>query len=145
VDAEVVHDDDVRVGELADQPGLALEARVELRVVTQLGVDDLDGDRAAENDVGSPVNLGHAAAAAEFVELVAAADNRAGRERNHFGVGGESGCGGGTNDDGVVESGAVVRAESDFGPELFPARRADGHGRASVVARRARPQSSYCT
>ena len=48
VDAEVVDDDDVRVGELAGELGLALEARVELGLAAQLGVDELDGHFAVE-------------------------------------------------------------------------------------------------
>src|SRR5262249_14292971 len=68
-------DGDVRCGELAGDAGLALEAGVELRLAAQLGVDQLDGDLALQRQVGGAVDPGHAAAAADLVEAVAAADD----------------------------------------------------------------------
>ena len=65
VDAEVVDDNDVRIGQLTGDAGLALEAVVEFVVRPQLGVDELDRDPAAEGEVRGLVHLRHAAAAAE--------------------------------------------------------------------------------
>src|SRR5438094_40917 len=74
IEAEVMDGDNVRVGELADQPGLALEAPVELRLDAQIGIDELDADFAVESSIESAINRGHAAPAAPFEELVAVAD-----------------------------------------------------------------------
>ena len=64
VDAVVVDDDDVRVGQLAGDAGLALEAGVELRLLAQFLVDELDGHLAFQRHVDGAIDLGHAAAAA---------------------------------------------------------------------------------
>jgi hypothetical protein len=51
----------VRVIQARDGPGLALEARVDLGVLTQVLRQDLDGDIATEARVARPVDFAHAA------------------------------------------------------------------------------------
>ena len=80
IEPEIVHDDDVRIGELAGDPCLALKSHVEFRIGAQAGVDQFDRDFALERRVHGPEDLSHAAAAAEFEDAVAAADQ--GRQRD---------------------------------------------------------------
>src|SRR5207249_1610804 len=57
VNAVIVNRDDVRISELADQLGLALEAQVELGFSAQLGIDELDGNLAVEARIGGAIDL----------------------------------------------------------------------------------------
>src|SRR5262249_42724073 len=75
VEARVVDGDDVRVGELADQLRLALEALVEAGLVAQLGVHQLDGDGAFEGLIDGAIDLGHPSAATHFLQAVTSPDD----------------------------------------------------------------------
>ena len=67
---EAVNRSDVRVIELSQHLGLALEASEALRVVGHLGRQHLDGDAAFQPGVPRPVHLAHAALTEQFKDLV---------------------------------------------------------------------------
>ena len=73
VGAGVVHGEDVGVLEPGRHHGLPLEALQERRVVDQPGVEDLDGDVAAQGDVVGQVDPGEPARAEWRHESVPAA------------------------------------------------------------------------
>src|SRR5437870_5768297 len=75
VDAKVMDADDMRVGKLAGDARLTLEAGIELRLGAQVWVDELYRDIALEGQVHRPVDLGHAAAAAHLEQPIAIADH----------------------------------------------------------------------
>jgi hypothetical protein len=58
---DVVQRADVRVRQLRNRAGFAVEALPELRVAGQILGEDLDGDRAVKPRVAAFVNLPHAA------------------------------------------------------------------------------------
>ena len=58
--ADVVQRANVRMRQLGDGAGLALEALVQVREVGKPGREDLDGDGAVEACVPGPVDLAHA-------------------------------------------------------------------------------------
>src|SRR5262249_13612737 len=62
--------DDVRVADSVYRLSLLKEALRDLRVVDQLRPEELDGDRAAREDVVSAVDVTHAAAADALGEAV---------------------------------------------------------------------------
>ena len=68
--ADVVERADVRMIELRDRLGLALEARPQLRVVRELRRQDLDGHAAVEASVVRAPDLAHAAGAERREDLV---------------------------------------------------------------------------
>ena len=69
--AGVVHGDDRGVVEGRRRLGLAAEARVEGRVLREVGAQQLDGDGTGEPGVVADVDLGHAAASDQLPDLVA--------------------------------------------------------------------------
>ena len=73
--AGVVHGDDRRVVERRRGLRLAAEPGLEGRVAGEVGAQDLDRDGPAEARVVADVDLGHAAAADELADLVAAAED----------------------------------------------------------------------
>ena len=75
--APVKDRDDVRVGEVCCRLSLTTEARDERRVTRQLGDQDFQGDRAAEQQVASDEDLCGAASRDLLAELVAAAEDLA--------------------------------------------------------------------
>jgi hypothetical protein len=82
--AEVVHVDDVRVPERGQNAGLGPEPRREPRIGQQRGQQHLDGDAAAQHDVGGAPDLTHAAAGEEGVETVSVAEKFSGAK--HMGA-----------------------------------------------------------
>src|SRR5438874_1740267 len=70
IDTEVMHDNDVRIGQLTGNPRFALEAGVELRIGAELGIDQFDRDLAFENGIERAIYLGHAAAAQELEQSI---------------------------------------------------------------------------
>src|SRR6185436_10073569 len=74
IDARVVPDvverADVRMLEVGDDPGFPLEAFPPIGIGRRIAGEDLDGDRAAETDVPSFVDLTHAPDAEEAEDLV---------------------------------------------------------------------------
>jgi hypothetical protein len=72
--AGVVHGDDVRVVEARRRLRLAAETRLERRVARQVDAQPLHGDVALQPQVARAPDLGHAAAADDLVQLIAAAE-----------------------------------------------------------------------
>jgi hypothetical protein len=70
--ADVVEGADVRVGQLRDRAGLAIEALAELRVGGERGGKHLDRDRAIEARVACFVDFAHPARAKGGKDLVRA-------------------------------------------------------------------------
>jgi hypothetical protein len=66
--------DDVRVRQLRDRPRLAAKALDVVLVPRVLLVQDLERDRALEQPVVRAEDVGHAAGADQFLQLVAAHD-----------------------------------------------------------------------
>ena len=75
--AELGDLDAVGVVEAGGALGLAVEAFDELGVATKVGVEDLDGDVAAQQDVAAAVHRSHAALADERVEAIGAREDGA--------------------------------------------------------------------
>src|SRR5262249_475784 len=80
--ADVVERADVRVRELRDRLGFALEPLADLLAGTELGGEDLDRDVAVEPGVASLVDLAHAAGGERGNDLVGP-EPGSGGERHH--------------------------------------------------------------
>ena len=74
---EVVDLDDVRVIQVRDRAGFALESPHDIGRRDQVGIDQLNGHRPAEHDVGGAIHGAHAAAAQVRVETVLAVEHLA--------------------------------------------------------------------
>src|SRR5262249_1443630 len=68
--ADAVERADVRMRELRNGPRLAREPFAELRIVRELGRQDLDGDEASQPRVARAVHLAHPAGAERLFDLV---------------------------------------------------------------------------
>jgi hypothetical protein len=76
--SEVEDAHDVRALELADQLGLALEARPHVRIVGEHPAQELQRDGALQVDVRGPVDVAHATRGEVAFDLEAAVEQRAG-------------------------------------------------------------------
>jgi hypothetical protein len=75
--AKVDESDDVRVAQRRDRASFLLKARHNAQIAERRRVEDLDGDVAADGELGGAEHVGHPAARDELVDLVAAGEDRA--------------------------------------------------------------------
>src|SRR5687768_8046945 len=68
--ADVVYGADVRMGEGRDAAGFALEAFPADRIAAQLGVEQLDGHRAAQPSIAHPIDVTHSAGAQRAEDFI---------------------------------------------------------------------------
>src|SRR5262249_30079793 len=71
---------DVRMSHLPRGPDLGVELREPLRVVGEVGRQELEPDRLPEAEVVSAIDLAHAPAAEQTEGAIAAVEDRSGRE-----------------------------------------------------------------